>query len=1555
MSKKKLDFEDYTVGWICPLLVERIAAMAMFDEEHEPPGPQPSADHNVYYLGNIQSHNVVIAGLHKAGNSSAATAVAQMMITFPNLKFGLLVGIGGGVPVKTDNGRIRLGDVIVSKPTGEHSGAVQYDHGKAETGRFRRTGILAPPPRVLLNAAFALEARRSMMREDPVWENIRRIDTSIRTLRKYKYPGSKQDHLYKPSCIHPDPKLSCSECGCDPAQRIQDSSFDSDEDERESRVVVHMGTIASGELVIKNGGIRDQLAEEYGVLCFEMEAAGALTDFPCIVIRGISDYSDSHKNDVWHGYAAAAAAAYARQLFFHMPIDDVKRYVSSVAEKVLDQIEQRKDSKERWQILNWLETFDHSLQQSDNLKKRQSGTGLWLLNSNQFQTWLESSRQTLFCPGFPGQGKTIMTSIIIENLQMRFRGDKTIGIAYLYFNFKRTNEENLLASLLKQLSQNQPSIPDEVKSLYREFGHKRPPKDKIYEVLQTLLSKLSKVFIVLDALDECNPADRSELLTELFHLQTKCGVNILATSRFIPDVEERFEGSIVLEVQGNPEDIYNYIGGRMPELRLCVRRDPGLQEEIKKGITEAVDGMFLLAQLYLESLQDEMSKGDIQRALEKFRKQTQGSEEKGKLKVLADAYTEAMKRIGQQGNKAQNSAKRTLSWIVCANRPLKTFELRHALAVTADKSDLNEDDCPEIDDVISICVGLVVVDTESNIIRLVHYTAQEYLKAHAFWIDPGPQENVIQNNDITTIHIHRHITETCITYLSFDAFQTGYCISDSEFTARLKLYPLYGYAAQNWGNHARAAISEVEQLVLKFLTRESNIGGCSQALMAVKPHPFLPREELNGGGAPRDVTALHLAAYFGLRETIVALLKMGNDIDLDARDTAGRTPLSVAIGAGQEAVVKLLLDNGAKNNFQYEMELDIICGRWVNRLAYALRLVHRKITNNEVAPIRKGRDERTPLLHAIELGNGPIVRLLLEHGADKNSKDYMDRTPLFQAIERNHEEIVRILLENGVGLEIKDVWGRTPLLEAVIAQHQPIVELLLKHNADTECEDEGRTPLLHAVMAQHQPIVELLLKHKADTEFEHGGSTAIFWAVIFGNETLVKLLIENNADVEARKKENGLTPLILATCGENVGMVKLLLSQGAAIETKDDTGNTSLWHAADSGHEEMAELLLSHGAEINSTGQMGLPPLMMAAFRGHGAVVKVLLAQDDVDADFEESDHMVTPLLAAASLGHKKVVEMLLATGAVNVNYEGSSGMTPLMVAAMKGHEQIVELLLANDAVNPNKESNTGQTALSLASRGGHEAVVKLLLAKGYVDLNSRDQEDRTPLFWAVGMGHMVVTELLLSNDGVRPDLKDKNGRTPLSWAVSRGGSGTYNEEEEEKEKRDEDMDDKKAEQRRKKMNEALGLVKLLLGNGSVDPNSKDDCGRTPLCWASKTGYQGAVELLLAKENIELDVADNTGRTPLAHMRKPTELVVRRLRVVVVTPDEFRPAFGTNNPFAWLLPHLLLLSSSHHTQPLINQPTSSSHHSTDKMRAKWRKKRVRRLKRKRRKTRARSK
>jgi nucleoside phosphorylase len=316
---RKLNHNAYRVGWICALEVEQIAAMEMLDDEHHPL-PHPSGDTNIYKLGNIHNHNVVIVCLPKAGNCPAASVVAQMKMTFPCLKYGLLVGIGGGVPVTTDQGMIRLGHVVVSEPTGIHSGAVQYDHGQAREGYFERKGSLASPPTALLNAAREVAVQRKRMDHDPIWKNIQNIPISLSTLHHFRFPGAANDHLYRPDYMHQQVGTPCED-GCDPTQRIERPIHD----EQESFVVVHRGTIASGELVIKDAKKRDHLAREHGVLCFEMEAAGALVDFPCIVIRGISDYCDSHKNDVWQGYAAAAAAAYARQLFFHIPTEVAQR------------------------------------------------------------------------------------------------------------------------------------------------------------------------------------------------------------------------------------------------------------------------------------------------------------------------------------------------------------------------------------------------------------------------------------------------------------------------------------------------------------------------------------------------------------------------------------------------------------------------------------------------------------------------------------------------------------------------------------------------------------------------------------------------------------------------------------------------------------------------------------------------------------------------------------------------------------------------------------------------------------------------------------------------------------------------------------------------------------------------------------------------------------------------------------------------------------------------------------------------------------------------------
>ncbi|KAN0068058.1 hypothetical protein V8E54_013986 [Elaphomyces granulatus] len=299
--------EDYTVAWICALPLEAAASKAMLDKTH-PQLSQLAGDDNAYTLGEISGHNIVMAYLPSGvyGTVSAATVAAHMRTTFPCIRFGLMVGIGGGVPSTSND--IRLGDVVVSKPTGVLGGVVQYDHGKTvASGVFQQTGMMNQPPQVLLNAIARLHADGILGNNQGILEVISDVlDANVDMKAPFSRPADEQDRLFNSAYDHPQCENTC--ISCNEKQLIDRNSRTSDEPR------IHYGLIASGNQVMKHGKTRDRLAKEHGMLCFEMEAAGLMNQLPCLVIRGICGYSDSHKNKQWQGYAALAAAAYARIL-----------------------------------------------------------------------------------------------------------------------------------------------------------------------------------------------------------------------------------------------------------------------------------------------------------------------------------------------------------------------------------------------------------------------------------------------------------------------------------------------------------------------------------------------------------------------------------------------------------------------------------------------------------------------------------------------------------------------------------------------------------------------------------------------------------------------------------------------------------------------------------------------------------------------------------------------------------------------------------------------------------------------------------------------------------------------------------------------------------------------------------------------------------------------------------------------------------------------------------------------------------------------------------------
>jgi nucleoside phosphorylase len=315
---KKMTNNDYTVGWICAITVEYVAAQVFLDERHD--GPESIAPNNTstYTLGRVGEHNVVIGTLPDGEYGiAAATGVARdMMHNFPNVRIGLMVGVGGGVPSPKHD--IRLGDIVVSAPRDGRGGVFQYDFGKTVQGEsFQNTKFLDQPPMVLRGAVAGLRAQYEI--DDHCIDNAINsvLNEKPRMRKKYRRPDPESDRLYRSKFIHPrDDGAKCAiDCGNDPSVLVLRPSRTEEDD----NPAIHYGLIASANQLMEDALIRDRLAEENDILCFEMEAAGLMNQFPCLVIRGICDYSDSHKSEEWQGYAAMVAAAYAKGLLCRIP------------------------------------------------------------------------------------------------------------------------------------------------------------------------------------------------------------------------------------------------------------------------------------------------------------------------------------------------------------------------------------------------------------------------------------------------------------------------------------------------------------------------------------------------------------------------------------------------------------------------------------------------------------------------------------------------------------------------------------------------------------------------------------------------------------------------------------------------------------------------------------------------------------------------------------------------------------------------------------------------------------------------------------------------------------------------------------------------------------------------------------------------------------------------------------------------------------------------------------------------------------------------------------
>ncbi|PYH85076.1 hypothetical protein BO82DRAFT_381107 [Aspergillus uvarum CBS 121591] len=1033
--------DQYTVGWVCALIDELVAAMAMLDCEHGNPQTLPRADNNTYVLGSIGHHKVVLAclPLDEQGHISAARVATDMIHAFPQIRFALVVGIGGGIPhynhdcSKTED--IRLGDVVVGCNS-ETGGIVRYDFGKRlADGTFRETYALNRPPRLLATAVSNLEARRRLghYRLGPIVDKALEKSSCLRD-DGYGPPDRATDQLFHSEYVHVSEDGTCMKC--DEAQAIHRG----DSRREGSGPAVHYGVIASGSQVVKHAPTREQIRQKYNAICVEMEAAGLMNTLPCLVIRGICDYADSHKNDLWQKYAAITAAAYAKTLLGIIGVQGVESQeraqevlskvqntLSSVVNTVAElKVIATKDQNSK--ILEWLSPCNFSAQLQDILKQRERGTLRWFLDSDEFQAWLKTGKQTLFCPGIPGAGKTVVAATVVEHLHAIAQQNLT------------TVECLLLPSHIQQLH-------DECAIIGVQ-----PPLERISDALLQTARMYERVYIIIDALDELYASDydeHSRLLTEMFRLQQDSPVSILITSRFksgiIPpshDIQERV-------IEAHDDDLVQYINTRLERLR------------IRSNVSRASNGMFLLARLHMDHLRDKTSVGMLKKSLSTLSQGNFG---------LTETYQRAMLVIQHLAEDLRALAMNALSWVAYSRTALSSTELRHALATQPEMSDLDTDYLSDVNLIISSCGGLVLWDNETDVVRLVHYTLSDFLCS---------QQNLP--------HAHMYIMTTCITYLSFNSFEIGRCSSNDEFKMRQKFYPLYRYSAKHWGFHA-ANISSASMGIFSPFP----VNSAEADFMSLFQHDHL-------SSIPCGITAVHLAAHFGLLEVLKSLVQAGHDVN--SRDSKHQTPLTYAALRKQWSTVIYLLDSlGADSSLADSTTLAAREGHLesvVLLLGNGFILQNPNYGNQELTQMLltmgvshsiKNDRSQTPLFTAAHAGQLAVAKTLLDNGAHTEEVDSKGRTPLFYALllvgganpdpedydrERpilwasgsGYDTILRLLLQKGVSAESRSDGSKSPIIwakeDSDTGDYQAVVSQLVEFGADVNTKDETGTPIGH--------------------------------------------------------------------------------------------------------------------------------------------------------------------------------------------------------------------------------------------------------------------------------------------------------------------------------------------------------------------------------------------------------------------------------------------------------------------------------------------------------------
>ncbi|KAF2238004.1 hypothetical protein EV356DRAFT_573601 [Viridothelium virens] len=747
MPKRRLNLGEYTVGWICALPIELAAATEMLDEEHKSPPPDQS-DPNLYTLGRIGDHNVVLVCLSagQIGGSSAAAVAARLKSKFKSFQFGLMVGVGGGVP--SDKVDIRLGDVVISHPTGEFGGVVQYDLGKVEkTGQLIRTGSLNAPPQVLLQAVSKLRSNHDR-RRSTVSHHLARF-SHVET-GKFDRDQAGLDRLFESSYDH-NQGATCDDCSIKRLVKRKPRMA--------NETVIHYGTIASGNRVMKDGTTRDKLSTDLkDVLCYEMEAAGLMNFFPCLVIRGICDYSDSHKNKGWQPFAAATAAACAREILSLIPGTGTLLEADREDGQILQNWSSKNPEVEKMRIL---EHKDPLIEGSCN----------WVFDDPSFISWWKNDGdeyRILWIHGDPGKGKTMMMMAIIDELSERIQQTsdrRTISYFFCQSTVPElSSTEGIIRGLTYSLAHSNRQL---IKILQTKLKNGIDRENLLVELWDTLSAmikdpSIDRVYLLVDALDECrhSPLEKNkgeEDLLEIFlNLLTRIDlspwrkVKWILTSRNEPKISESLRNlcqDTSLEVNSTnvSKAVDRFIDIKCEQLACRKNYSSELLQFVKKYLTDNAGGTFLWVALICKELgrRHGLVTSDIKALLRTFPRD---------LVPLYDRMLELV-RESQNAERVDISL-RILRIIKIAYRPLHLDELAKFAELPVDAVNPTQGK-QDTQTLVEQCGSFLTIRGET--IHFLHQSTRDYF-------DKGPGSGIFSGRNRES-KIHWWIATRALNYM----------------------------------------------------------------------------------------------------------------------------------------------------------------------------------------------------------------------------------------------------------------------------------------------------------------------------------------------------------------------------------------------------------------------------------------------------------------------------------------------------------------------------------------------------------------------------------------------------------------------------------------------------------------------------------------------------------------------------------------------------------------------------------------------------------------------